>query len=67
MGHYTSVLIGQWHITSQNCLHPTKLEELTFQMSHERKLCDQRCGYNTPADLRDTHTPTYAQQPVAGW
>jgi len=26
--------------TSQNCLHPIKLKEMTLQMSQERKLCN---------------------------
>jgi len=45
--HFDAKLIGQGHMTSQNCLHPIKQEELTFQMSQERKLCDQQCGYST--------------------
>jgi len=40
-------LIGPGLVTSQNGLHPIKLEELTFQMSQERKLCNQRCDYST--------------------
>ena len=46
-------------MTRQNFLHLLKLEELTFQMSQERKLCDEGFGHSASGSLRDTHTHTY--------
>jgi len=52
--------IGQGHVTFQNCLHPIKLEELAFQMSHERKLCDRRSGHSASGWFA-WHTRTHAR------
>jgi len=38
---------GPCFMILKNCLHPIKLEELTFQMSPERKLCDQQSSWFT--------------------
>jgi len=57
IGHLDSKYIGPCHVISHNGLNPIKLEEFTFQMRQEWKLCDQHCA-TTPrlADLRETHT-----------
>jgi len=49
-------------MTSKHCLHPITLQELIIQMSQERKLCDQRCGYIRDTSVwfawhTNTHTP----------
>ena len=46
-------------MTRRNFLHLLKLEELTFQMSQERKLCDEGFGHSASGSLRDTHTYTH--------
>ena len=51
-------------MTRQNFLHLLKLEELTFQMSQERKLCDEGFGHSASGSLRDTHTHTHIHTSV---
>jgi len=46
-GRFGTKYIGQCNVTSKSYLQPIKLDELTFQMSQERKLCDRRCAFIT--------------------